>query len=134
MDWFSLQLQAEHRAIQRQLVSRCLPSLCIRNQVSKFNRLLKQLDAYPGSSPISNTIRFDAMSGRLKPQQVDLFLQRYADYPFAYHARGRWLDMYWRDAATGKDYLEFFDDRANTRLQCHIVSGTPQARPVRGSE
>ena len=52
-----------------------------RNQISKFNRLLKQLDDYPAQA----YLEYDAFRrnvSRLKPQQVDLFLQRYADYPF----------------------------------------------------
>ncbi|MCG6888881.1 MAG: transglycosylase SLT domain-containing protein [Gammaproteobacteria bacterium] len=86
------------------------------NQISKFNRLLKQLDDYPAQA----YLEYDAFRrniSRLKPQQVELFLQRYADYPFAYHARGSWLDILAR-RGDWEGYLKYFDDRANTRLQC----------------
>jgi len=87
-----------------------------KNQISKFNRLLKQLDGYPAQA----YLEYDAFRrnvNRKKPAQVDLFLQRYADYPFAYHARGRWLDTLAR-RGDWESYLQYFDDRANTRLQC----------------
>jgi len=87
-----------------------------RNQVSKFNRLLKQLDGYPAQAYLEYD-SFRRNVRRLKPQQVELFLQRHADYPFVYHARGRWLDTLAR-RGDWEGYLEFFDDRANTRLQC----------------
>jgi soluble lytic murein transglycosylase len=87
-----------------------------RNQISKFNRLLKQLDGYP-AQPYLEYDHFRRSVNRLKPQQVELFLQRYADYPFAYHARGLWLNTLAR-RGDWKNYLEFFDDRANTKLQC----------------
>ena len=49
-----------------------------KNRISKFNRLLKQLDGYPARA----YLEYDAFRrnvSRLKPQQVDLFLQRYPD-------------------------------------------------------
>ncbi len=87
-----------------------------RNQITTFNRLLKQLDGYP-AQPYLEYDAFRRTVSSQKPQQVDLFLQRYADYPFAYHARGRWLDVLAR-RGDWINYLQFFDDRANTRLQC----------------
>ncbi|HUV21022.1 MAG TPA: transglycosylase SLT domain-containing protein [Gammaproteobacteria bacterium] len=86
------------------------------NQISKFNRLLKQLDDYPAQAYLEYDAFRRNISG-LKPQQVELFLQRYADYPFAYHARGSWLDILAR-RGDWEGYLKYFDDRANTRLQC----------------
>ena len=87
-----------------------------KNQISKFNRLLKQLDGYPAQAYLEYD-SFRRNVKRLKPQQVELFLQRYADYPFAYHARGRWLDILAR-RGDWEGYLKYFDDRANTRQQC----------------
>ena len=87
-----------------------------RNQMSKFNKLLKQLDGYP-AQPYLVYDAFRRNISHQKPQQVELFLQRYADLPFAYHARGAWLDT----LAQRKDwenYLHFFDGRSNTRLEC----------------
>jgi soluble lytic murein transglycosylase len=86
------------------------------NQISKFNRLLKQLDDYPAQAYLEYD-SFRRNITRLKPQQVDLFLQRYGDYPFAHHARGRWLDTLAR-RGDWERYLQYFDDRSNTRLQC----------------
>ena len=87
-----------------------------RNQISKFNRLLKQLDGYP-AQPYLEYDHFRRNVSRLKPQQIELFLQRYADYPFAYHARGKWLDVLAR-RGDWEGYLQAFDDRSSTRLQC----------------
>ncbi len=87
-----------------------------RNQISKFNRLLKQLDGYP-AQPYLEYDHFRRNVSRLKSQQIELFLQRYADYPFAYHARGKWLDVLAR-RGDWEGYLQAFDDRSTTRLQC----------------
>ncbi len=87
-----------------------------RNQISKFNRLLKQLDGYP-AQPYLEYDHFRRNVSRLKSQQIELFLQRYADYPFAYHARGKWLDVLAR-RGDWEGYLQAFDDRSSTRLQC----------------
>jgi len=87
-----------------------------KNQISKFNRLLKQLDGYPAQAYLEYD-SFRRNVSRKKPAQVDLFLQRYADYPFAYHARGRWLDTLAR-RGDWEGFLSYFDGRANTRLQC----------------
>lgn len=87
-----------------------------RNQISKFNRLLKQLEDYP-AQPYLEYDHFRRNVRRLKPQQVELFLQRYADFPFAYHARGLWLNTL-AQRGEWQDYLAFFDGRANTKLQC----------------
>ncbi len=87
-----------------------------RNQISKFNRLLKQLRDYP-AEPYLQYDYFRRSVSRQQPQQVELFLERYDDFPFAYHARGLWLDTLAR-RGDWQNYLRFFDDRANTRLQC----------------
>ncbi len=87
-----------------------------RNQISKFNNLLKQLGDYPAKV----YLEYDDFSRRVvqaRPQQVEKFLGRYAEYPFAYHARGKWLGVLAR-RGDWKNYLEFFDGRENTRLQC----------------
>ena len=87
-----------------------------RNQISKFNRLLKSLENYP-ARPYLEYDAFELRVNSLGTQQVDLFLKRYADYPFAYHARGLWLNVLAR-RGDWENYLAFFDDRENTRLQC----------------
>ncbi|MCP4471334.1 MAG: transglycosylase SLT domain-containing protein [Gammaproteobacteria bacterium] len=92
-----------------------------KNQISKFNRLLKQLDDYP-AQPYLVYDSFRHNVSHRKPEQVELFLQRYAEFPFAYHARGRWLDTLAR-RGDWKNFLTFFDGRANTRLQCLSFQG-----------
>ena len=110
----SLQLQASIEQ-QRQLF-RDASSALERNQISKFNLMLKQLDDYPAKP----YLEYDAFSRRVsmaKPQQVEQFLQQYAEFPFAYHARGKWLNVLAR-RGDWKNYLKFFDGRENTRLKC----------------
>jgi soluble lytic murein transglycosylase len=92
-----------------------------KNQVTRFNRLTKQLDDYP-AQPYLLYDSFRRNVKHLKVQQVELFLKRYAEFPFAYHARGRWLDVLAR-RGDWENYLAFFDDRANTRLQCLSFQG-----------
>ena len=87
-----------------------------RNQITKFKRLLKQLEDYP-AKPYLEYDAFKRKVTRAKPRQVEQFLQQYAEYPFAYHARGKWLKVLAR-RGDWKNYLKFFDDRENTRLKC----------------
>ena len=87
-----------------------------RNQISKFNRILKQLADYP-AVPYLEYDAFKRQLSQVKPAQADLFLRRYSDLPFAYHARGSWLSVLAR-RGDWSNYLKFFDGRENTRLQC----------------
>jgi soluble lytic murein transglycosylase len=110
----SPQLQASIEQ-QRQLFRDASAAL-ERNKISRFNRLLKQLDNYPAAP----YLEYDAFSRRVRkarPQQAELFLQRFADFPFAYHARGKWLNELAR-RGDWENYLKFFDGRENTRLKC----------------
>ena len=111
---FTLQAQANIEA-QRQMFHDAASAL-ERNQISKFNRLLKNLGDYPAAA----YLEYDAFmrsASQLKPQQADLFFRRFADYPFVYHARGKWLNVL-AQRGDWQNYLEFFDGRENTRLQC----------------
>ena len=87
-----------------------------RNQITKFNRLLAKLDQYP-AMPYLEYDYFKRRVTRAKPEAAERFLDQYADYPFAYHARGRWLTVLAR-RGDWENYLKFFDDRENTRLRC----------------
>lgn len=87
-----------------------------RNQISKFNQLLKRLADYP-AMPYLEYDAFRRRVSKTSPQQAEMFLQRYADFPFAYHARGQWLGELAR-RGDWENYLVFFDGRENTRLQC----------------
>lgn len=86
------------------------------NQISKFNRLLKLLDDYP-AKPYLEYDAFKRKVKQIKPQQAELFFRRFADYPFVYHARGKWLNALAR-RGDWENFLEFFDDREGTRLRC----------------
>lgn len=110
----SPQLQANIEQ-QRQLF-RDASSALERNQVSRFNRLLKQLGDYP-ASPYLEYDNFKRRVYHAKSYKVEQFLIRYADYPFVYHARGKWLNVLAR-RGDWKNYLKFFDNRENTRLRC----------------
>jgi soluble lytic murein transglycosylase len=110
----SPQLQANIEQ-QRQLFHDASAAL-ERNKISKFNKILKQLEDYPAKP----YLEYDAFSRRVskaKPEQVEKFLQQFADFPFAYHARGKWLNVLAR-RGDWENYLKFFDGRENTRLKC----------------
>ncbi|UCH38976.1 MAG: transglycosylase SLT domain-containing protein [Gammaproteobacteria bacterium] len=100
---------------QRQLFQDAASAL-EHNRISQFNRLLKQLDDYP-ARPYLEYDAFKRSASQLKPQQAELFFRRFADYPFVYHARGKWLNVLAR-RGDWENYLEFFDGRENTRLKC----------------
>ncbi len=87
-----------------------------RNQVTKFKALLVQLEDYPVQPYLVN----DALRrhvNRASTDKVSKFLNKYEDFPFTYHVRAKWLSS----LAKRKDwenYLTYFDNRDNTRLQC----------------
>ncbi len=85
-------------------------------QISKFNQLLKRLDDYP-AQPYLEYDAFRRRASQTKSQQAELFFRRFADYPFVYHARGKWLNVLAR-RGDWENYLDFFDERGNTRLTC----------------
>jgi len=87
-----------------------------KNQFTKFNRLLEQLEGYP-AKPYLEYDAFKRRVSRAKVAQVEQFLARHADIPFEYHARGKWLSVLAR-RGDWTNYLKFFDGRENTRLQC----------------
>jgi len=86
------------------------------NQVSKFKRLLAKIEDYP----VQPYLIYDALRHhihRASNEKVEKFLDRYKDFPFSYHLRAKYLST----LAKRKDwenYLAFFDNRDNTRLQC----------------
>jgi len=110
----SPQLQANIEQ-QRQLFHDASAAL-ERNQISKFKKILKQLDDYP-AKPYLEYDAFIRRVSKAKPHQVEEFLQQFADFPFAYHARGKWLNVLAR-RGDWENYLKFFDGRENTRLKC----------------
>jgi soluble lytic murein transglycosylase len=84
--------------------------------ISQFNQLLKRLDDYP-AQPYLEHDAFVHRVSKVKPQQAELFFRRFSDYPFVYHARGKWLSVLAR-RGDWENYLAFFDGRENTRLRC----------------
>ena len=87
-----------------------------RNEVTRFRALLVQLEDYPIQPYLIN----DALRRyvhRASTDKVSKFLDKYKNFPFTYHVRAKWLSS----LAKRKDwenYLTYFDNRDNTRLQC----------------
>ena len=109
---FELQANIEQ---QRQLFHDAAVAL-ERNQITRFNRILQELGDYP-ATPYLEYDAFRRSVKSAKPSQVERFLRRFADLPFAYHARGKWLSVL-AQRGDWDNYLKFFDGRENTRLQC----------------
>lgn len=87
-----------------------------QNQTSRFKRLLAEIEDYPAQPYLV----YDALRrhiNRASNDKVGNFLESHADYPFSYHLRAKWLNTL---AGRGdwENYLTFFDNRDNTRLQC----------------
>jgi len=87
-----------------------------KHQISKFNRLLEQLDGYPAQA----YLKYDALKRRVHKasgSEISEFLSNHEDYPFNYHLRAKWLSVLAR-RQDWHNYLEYFDDRENTRYKC----------------
>ncbi|MFT5399508.1 MAG: soluble lytic murein transglycosylase [Gammaproteobacteria bacterium] len=87
-----------------------------RGQIKKFNRIYSELGDYPAKA----YLQYDHFRKRINsesPQRVEKFLERYAEYPFEYHARGKWLVVLAKKQ-DWENYLRFFDARENTELKC----------------
>ncbi len=110
----SPQLQADIEE-QRQLFRDASAALEL-NKITRFNHLLDRLDDYP-ARPYLEYDAFRRSASKATPRQAEKFLHRFTDFPFAYHARGKWLNVLAR-RGDWENYLRFFDNRANTRLQC----------------
>lgn len=113
---FSSPLQAKLSIEQQRQLFRDASSALERNQITKFNRLLTQLGDYP-AAPYLKYDAFKRGASRIKVSHADTFLNHYAEYPFAYHARAAWLKVLAK-REDWENYLQFFDDRENTRLRC----------------
>ncbi len=88
-----------------------------RKQISRFRQLLRELEDYP-AQPYLEFDLFRRQASKVKPAQAERFFERFADYPFVYHARGTYLST----LAKRRDwdnFLRFWDSRENTRLQCY---------------
>lgn len=112
----SPQLHASASIEQQRKLFREASAALERNQISRFNRLLKKLDEYPAAA----YLEYDAFrrnANRIKPSQAEKFFQHYSEYPFVFHARAKWLNVLAK-RQDWNNYLSFFDDRENTRLRC----------------
>lgn len=87
-----------------------------KGQISRFNQLLSQLQDYP-ATPYLEYDYFRRYISRFELKEAEQFLQRYQDFPFAYHARGKLLDRLAKQQ-NWDAYLKFFDGRDSTRLKC----------------
>jgi len=106
--------------VQRQIFKQAEEALRL-NQASKFKRLLAQIEDYPAQPYLI----YDALRrhiNRASNDKVAKFLERYDDYPFSYHLRAKWLSTLAR-RGDWQNYLTFFDNRSNTRLQCLAFQG-----------
>lgn len=86
------------------------------NQASKFKQLLSEIEDYP----IQPYLIYDALNRhitRASAKKVSKFLERYSEFPFSYHLRAKWLSTLAKRKDWG-NYLSFFDNREDTRLQC----------------
>ena len=113
---FSPQLQAKQGIEQQRQLFHDASSALERNQITRFNRLLKQLGDYP-AAPYLEYDAFKRGANRVKTTQAETFFKQYAEFPFVYHARGKWLNVL-AQRRDWENYLEFFDNRENTRLKC----------------
>ncbi|MBT8437560.1 MAG: lytic transglycosylase domain-containing protein [Gammaproteobacteria bacterium] len=113
---FSSSLQAKPGIEQQRQLFRDASAALERNQITKFNRLLTQLDDYP-AAPYLKYDAFKRGANRIKVAHAETFLNHYAEFPFAYHARATWLKVLAK-REDWENYLQFFDDRENTRLRC----------------
>jgi len=112
----SPQLHASASIEQQRKLFREASAALERNQINRFNRLLKQLGEYP-AAPYLKYDAFRRNASRIKPAQAEKFFQHYSEFPFVYHARAKWLNV----LAKRRDwdnYLNFFDNRENTELRC----------------
>jgi soluble lytic murein transglycosylase len=113
---FSSPLQAKQGIEQQRQLFRDASAALERKQIVKFNLLLKQLGDYP-AAPYLEYDAFKRSANRIKVSHARTFLDRYAEFPFAYHARAAWLNVL-ANRQDWENYLQFFDDRENTRLRC----------------
>jgi soluble lytic murein transglycosylase len=113
---FSPQLQAKQSIEQQRQLFHEASSALERNQITRFNRLLEQLGDYP-AAPYLKYDAFKRSANRVKTTQAETFFKHYAEFPFVYHARGKWLNVLAK-RRDWENYLEFFDNRENTRLRC----------------
>jgi soluble lytic murein transglycosylase len=87
-----------------------------KNQFSRFNRLLNQLEGYPAQA----YLKYDDLRRRIHRAsriEVTEFLNDHEDYPFNYHLRSKWLSVLAR-RQDWQNYLIYFDNRESTRYQC----------------
>ena len=87
-----------------------------KGQTTRYRQLLGEIKDYP----VTPYLEYDYFRRHISAVTLDEareFLERYEDFPFAYHARGKLLN---RLAKRGdwNAYLAFFDGRDNTRLKC----------------
>ncbi len=100
---------------QRQIFKQASRALAL-NQVTKFKQLLSRIEDYPAQPYLI----YDALRkniNRASNEKVLKFLERYEDFPFSYHLRSRWLSTLAK-RNDWQNYLVFFDNRGNARLQC----------------
>jgi soluble lytic murein transglycosylase len=115
---FLVFVQSAHGQIedQRRLFLKTSKALDL-NRLSDFESGLIQLKDYP----LLPYLKYEQIKKNLRnvsSDEVRKFLETYQSYPFAYHLRNNWLNLLAKQNKW-REYLVFFDNRENTRLQCH---------------
>jgi soluble lytic murein transglycosylase len=115
---FLMIAQSAHGQIedQRRLFLKTSEALKL-NRLSVFESGLIKLKDYP----LLPYLKYEQIKKNLRNasnDEVREFLETYQSYPFAYHLRNKWLSLLAKQKKW-REYLVFFDNRENTRLQCH---------------
>lgn len=107
----------EKKTIQQQRNLFQLAEQAIRTKdKQQFKKLTAELEGYP----VVAYLYYDELRNRLsraKKEEIQSFLEKYKDYPFAYRLRGKWLDRLAK-RKQWDDYLNFYQGRKNTRHRC----------------
>ena len=114
----SLQIATADFSDQRELYKKTAEALQ-KGQMEVFQRGVKELSSL--NYPITPYLEYKAHRKSIRKADsasIKGFLEQNQTIPFAYHLRGKWLEELARRKAWG-EYLEFFDGRENTQLQCY---------------
>jgi soluble lytic murein transglycosylase len=101
--------------VERQLFLKTSEALKL-NRLSAFESGLLKLKDYP----LQPYLKYEQIKKNLRKvssDEVQIFLETYQSYPFAYHLRNKWLSLLAKQKKW-REYLVFFDNRENTGLQC----------------
>jgi soluble lytic murein transglycosylase len=87
-----------------------------RGNVRRFNRLRDELEDYP-LHPYLVYADITRRLGTAKPDEIEAFLDRYADTPLTWQLRSRWLNQLARRGHWDK-FLDVYEPSVSTRMRC----------------